>query len=403
MTRYQFLNLKRYVEQFLMSPFVLLGRLSYWVWGNKEQDYSVYFFLPIYGVGGAEYINAHILEALNDKKILVLFTRKSKDSSTLHLFQHPNTEIKDISKWTDNKLLYFANFFLRGYYAAMIQRNKSKTLVFNAQCNFAYKLCPHLPKRVPVLELIHLFDPVFANVWVPFISFLKKRFCFSTIEINTIETYAQQAGVPAHYLNRFIKLRAFAKVPQQYIVNKKASEVLNVFYAGRGTTQKRLWLHFEIARRVKALGLPIQFHYVGNFQDELPNDIDQLGKYYGIIASGEKMYQFMQGMDLLLLTSGSEGFPVILLESMPFGIIPVVTPVGEMSQAIRPFENGILLDNSNEEAVIRTGVEAIVQLASDKILCQKIAVNIRSDYERLYRFENFTKEIQQQIDACLVP
>ena len=75
MNKYQLFTAKRYAEQIIMYPFVLLGRLIGMF--SVPKDVDIFFFIPIYGLGGAEYVHAKILEALYDQKILLVFTKKS--------------------------------------------------------------------------------------------------------------------------------------------------------------------------------------------------------------------------------------------------------------------------------------------------------------------------------------
>lgn len=384
MTKYKLFTYKRYAEQALMYPFVLLGRFL--ALFSIRNDFDIYFFIPIYGLGGAEYVNAKILDALPDQKILLIFTKKSTDETAIKFFQHPNVQIKDCSKWTDNKWIYWANFVMRGYFASLISKNKGVPKVFIGQCNFGYKLTPHLPKDIVVLELIHLFDQKFCNVWMPFVSFLNRRMCVAKAEIDKINTYADSVGIPIQYKDLFSELRLFVDIPEDIKPSFQFNKRLKVYYAGRGTAQKRLWLHFEIARRVKALSLPIDFYYVGNFQDELPSDIAEFASYTPSLAMGRSMYEFIKDKNILLLTSHSEGFPVALLEAMHFGIIPVVTPVGGMPTAINHLKNGILLNNESEETVIKSAIAALQLLVSEQELRDSLSTNIRKTF-----FEQFSK------------
>ena len=388
MTRYQLFTIKRYAEQVLMYPFVLLGRIIA-MFTAKQTDYDLFFFIPIYGVGGAEYVNAKILDALPGRKILLVFTRKSHETTARHLFEHEHVTIHDISRWTDNKFIYWANFICRGYYARLIRRNKRKATVFIGQCNFAYKLTPHLYRRNHVIELIHLYDKVFCNVWLPFVSFLDARLCVSQAEIDKFIAYAQQAGVPEKYVHRFRELRLFVEIPPEKQRIHRNDGNLHVFYAGRGSTQKRLWLSFEIARRVKQSGLPVTFHYVGNFADELPEDINDIAHYSPPVNIGNDMYDYIRDKDVLLLTSQSEGFPVVLLEAMHFGIVPVITPVGGMPLVIKQYENGILLDNQSEEAVITSGVAALEKLCADRMLYDRLSAKEQETFRSLFSREKF--------------
>ena len=392
MSKYQLFTIKRYAEQALMFPFVLMGRLLGLFAANTDVD--IFFFIPIYGLGGAEYVNAKILEALPDQKILLVFTKKSHDDTTLKLFQHPNVVIKDVSKWTDNKLLYWANFVARGYFAQVIKRNNKKATFFIGQCNCAYKLTPHLPRHIEVLELIHLFDERFCNVWMPFVSFLDKRMCVAQAEIDKILDYSEKTGIPKKYNLRFSELRLFVDIPAEIEPTHQKNEQLKVYYAGRGTAQKRLWLHFEIAKKIKALGLPISFYYVGNFQEELPSDITQFASFTPALKMGKEMFEFIKDKNVLLLTSQSEGFPVALLEAMHFGIIPVVTPVGGMPTAIKHLENGGLLDNNSEESVINSAIEILQTLSKDVVLRHKLSANIKTTFVQDFSKERFNKFIR---------
>lgn len=396
MTKYKLFTWKRYLEQVLMFPFVLLGR---WIAKfSPTTDFDLFFFFPIYGLGGAEYVNAKILEVLPDQKILVVFTKKSHENSAIKLFQHENVSIRDVSKWTDNKFFYWANFIARGYFAQLIKQNKSKPKFFIGQCNFAYKLTPHLPKSVEVFELIHLFDERFCNVWMPFVSFLKKRICVAQAEIDKIKDYGTKVGIPEKYLNTFSELKLFVDIPDDIQAAYSENKNLKVYYAGRGTNQKRLWLHFEIARRTKELGLPVSFHYVGNFQDELPQGFENYATYSPSLPMGRPMYEFIKDKNVLLLTSASEGFPIALLEAMHFGIIPIVTPVGGMPTAIRDHQNGILLSNESEQAVIESAIKAIAELANNDILRQKLSKAIRATFEKDFSAQNFRRFIREYFE-----
>jgi glycosyltransferase involved in cell wall biosynthesis len=393
MSKYQLFTFKRYIEQIIMFPFVLMGRII--AFFSTKTDFDIFFFIPIYGLGGAEYVNAKILEAIPDQKILLVFTKKSIDDTALKLFQHDNVYIKDISKWTDNKFIYWANFIARGYFAQLIKRNTIISKVFIGQCNFAYKLTPHLPRNVEVLELIHLYDNRFCNVWMPFVSFLNKRICVAQAEINKILDYYDEAGIPNKYKNLFTELKLFVDIPSNILPTFQQNKNLKVYYAGRGTAQKRLWLHFEIAKRIKSLVLPIEFYYVGNFQDELPPDFNRYASYSPSLPMGRAMYEFIKDKNVLLLTSQSEGFPIALLEAMHFGIIPVVTPVGGMPTAIRHEENGILLDNSSEEAIINSAVEALKALSLNSTLRERFSLNIHKTFVEGFSKERFNQFIRR--------
>ncbi|MGN6511934.1 MAG: hypothetical protein ACTHLD_20885, partial [Chitinophaga sp.] len=153
---YPWLILKRRLEGIFIFPFALLGRLIA-RFRPLGETYDLFFFFPFYHIGGAEKVHSEIVKLFPEKKIIVFFTKKSVNDALLPQFEGSNITIRNISAYTDNKLLYFNNLIWRGIAAAYIARQNERPVVFNGQCNFAYKLSPHLPADVRQIELIHSF------------------------------------------------------------------------------------------------------------------------------------------------------------------------------------------------------------------------------------------------------
>ncbi|MFN6992478.1 MAG: glycosyltransferase family 4 protein, partial [Fervidobacterium sp.] len=64
--------------------------------------------------------------------------------------------------------------------------------------------------------------------------------------------------------------------------------------------------------------------------------------------------ELMADFDVFLLTSDSEGFPLVLLEALYHGIIPIMTKNGAQVDVIRNGENGFLYETEEEaEELIR--------------------------------------------------
>ncbi|MGB2735775.1 MAG: hypothetical protein WBC35_17975, partial [Saprospiraceae bacterium] len=57
---YSFFRIKRYVEQLLMFPFIIIGKFYAFISPLKE-EYDIFFFFPFYCIGGAERVNAEII------------------------------------------------------------------------------------------------------------------------------------------------------------------------------------------------------------------------------------------------------------------------------------------------------------------------------------------------------
>jgi glycosyltransferase involved in cell wall biosynthesis len=360
MRLYFLVTLKRKLEEVLMAPFVWRGKR----WARKNplgKEFDVFFFFPIYGLGGAEKINADIVRCFGDKKAMIFFTRRSKEQTMLHLFEQPHVTWKDISRWTDNKRRYWDNFFWRGVCAEYVNRQKQAPVVFNGQCNFAYKLFPHLRAGIRTVELLHNSDKHFAWITFPYIPFISHRILVADRHVEDHSGYYDEIGIPSEYKSRIRKVLYQIEPVAGSGPRASYQDRLQVYYAGRGGAQKRVPLLVAAMRQCIARGLPIDFHLAGNFADELPADINSLCSYHGQIQGGAPMHAFHQRMDVLMMTSAYEGFPMVIMEAMIDGVIPVATAVDGVPEHIQHQQNGLLIQNAADEAGVVS--QLVAQLA----------------------------------------
>jgi L-malate glycosyltransferase len=388
MKLFKLITLKRKVEELLMLPFVKAGGR----WAAKhplQEEYDIFFFFPIYGLGGAEKVNADIISCVSDKKVIVFFTRKSKEGSSIHLFQRKNVKIKDISKWTDNKWRYWDNLFYRGVCAAYINRQNHKPVIFNGQCNFAYKLFPHLHSSLLKVELIHNSHRHFAMITLPFIPFIDKRIMVAECLISDHQKIYDEFGIDQKYKRRMSKITCKVDMPVDVYPKSNYGEKLNVYYAGRGGAQKRVWLVMKVIEQCLTLKLPVSFHLAGSFEDEIPIHIRPFITYHGILKAGSEMSALHRKMDVLMLSSAYEGFPLVIMEAMAHSVVPVATAVDGVPEHIRHGYNGLLITNpADETGVVRQLVEHIQYLSLNRNHLREMAHHA---YD--YAHENFREEV----------
>jgi L-malate glycosyltransferase len=356
MSLYTLITFKRWIEQVIMYPFILAGR----VWASKhplKEEYDLFCFFPFYVLGGAEKVNAEILGCFPDKKIIVFFTKLSANDKMLHLFRLPNVTLKDISKHTDNKRLYWMSFFCRGVCSAYINKQKKQPVVFNGQCNFAYKLFPHVKKSIRKVELIHNSYKPFAWITFPYIPFIDTRVMIAESLIKDHKRFYDEIGVNPLYKNRISKILNKIGKPVNAAPRSNYGDRIKVCYAGRGGHQKRVWLIDRIVTECIRQNLPLDFHFAGNFKDELSDFVLQHATYHGEIEGGEPMIQFLQKMDVLLMTSAFEGFPMVIMEAMINGVVPIVTAVDGVLEHVHHQQNGLLInDPADENKVVNQAI-----------------------------------------------
>ncbi len=92
--------------------------------------------------------------------------------------------------------------------------------------------------------------------------------------------------------------------------------------------------------------------------------------------------------DVLLMDSVSEGFPLVLLEAMASGCVPVVSPCGGVSDCIRDGVNGIVRASAAEIAQVALTIadDALASMSAHarRDACDWHWARVATAYERIY-------------------
>ena len=380
-----------------MFPFVFLGRLIA-MCKPLKCEYDIFFFFPGFTIGGAERVNAEIIKCFEDKKIIIFFTKFSSNDGMKHFFQLPNVTLKEINYWTDNKYIYWGNLIYRGICSYYINSQYNKPIIFIGQCNFGYKLTPHINRKIKIHELIHMFDNKFTWVWGPFIKFINTRIIVGDVIKNKFKDCYIKQNMPLKYLERFQKI--FYRL--EYLPEKHYKHQFNlplkIYYARRGGPQKKVWLIIEIINKCRALNLPVEFKLAGSFKNEMPKELIYDGTYVGEIKGGEEMYNFHKKNDILLMTSAWEGFPLVIMEAMAFGAIPLVPNVDAIPEHIKNGINGFILKEvNNEDEMVNEAVFNIQKLIINNMKLMEISYEAYTYAINNFSVEKFREEYRKAI------
>jgi glycosyltransferase involved in cell wall biosynthesis len=387
-------TIKRKIEQLLMYPFILYGRYNI-PDELLNTEFDIFFFIPGYAVGGAEIVNADILSCFPDKKIAIFFTKKSENDKMRGYFKLKNTEVHEINKWTDNKKKYWQSFIWRGIISGVINSQSRKPVVFNGQCNFAYKLSPWINSGIRQTELIHMCVYPFNLITIPYVKFFAVRVVITSTVLAQFKKLYRKLGVPHLYSERFRLINNKISLPETKPVAALNTGILKICYAGRGGYQKRVPLMVNIATHFAKPGSTVEFHFAGDFRNELPSTLPVNMKYHGILTR-EEMKNFIVDKDILLMTSLFEGFPLIIMEAMGNGVVPVTTAVDGVCDHLRQGYNGLLIEATDETQIINAGIQFIEQLSANRIMLQTL-----SQHAIDYAYNNFNaqkfKEAYRQV------
>lgn len=159
---------------------------------------------------------------------------------------------------------------------------------------------------------------------------------------------------------------------------REETEPLRIGYLGRIEPNKGMTELLTACRQLKIDAVPFTLVIAGKEQTEgeyLPEFHNGLGENfeYAGLVSGKRKIDFLRSLDVFVLPSYFEGLPMSLLETMSYGAMPIVTPVGSIPQVVKSGVNGIFINHHDCESI----VEAIKQVNEDRSLLRRLGEEAR--------------------------
>lgn len=111
------------------------------------------------------------------------------------------------------------------------------------------------------------------------------------------------------------------------------------------------------------------------YQDKIASLIELLGISYKIImptsvTTPEKMPNYYRQADIVLIPSHYEGFGIVAVEAMSWGLPVIASSVGGLAEIVEDGKNGLLIEPKNTESIKR----AINKIISDTVLSESLVV-----------------------------
>lgn len=133
---------------------------------------------------------------------------------------------------------------------------------------------------------------------------------------------------------------------------------------------------------------------------ELSSTVEELeSKYENVDYRGyipdNKLTEFYNGLDLLVLPTESEGLPNIILESMSCGTPVLATPVGGIPDVINDGKNGLLLERNFPENIVH-GITRAIQDEDLEKMSKSAIETVETGYDRdsaVVRYKNIIDSI----------
>ncbi|MDP4268390.1 MAG: glycosyltransferase family 4 protein [Bacteroidota bacterium] len=355
---------------------------------NKSQ---LFFFFENYWVGGAEKVHADILETVSEEfKPWAIFKRNSNSKGFKYLFERHSLMI-DITDYYN----YLTRPILVGFWAGFINKHKNPT-VFCSNTFFGYEVIEKLEDHVRFIDLIHNLK--FCNPLKTF-KIAHKFYARVVIDHNTLNNLTEfydQYKINPEAKNKIILISNKTYIPSYY--EKPSKDILNILYIGRYQPElKRTNLLFEVAQKCQTENLPVKFKFVSDVDEK---DIDPAllknCEFPGMSKDTEKINEIYKESDALFLLSKSEGFPMVIMEGMAYGVVPVVTDVGGIPYRIKHMKNGLIINNNdNDKILIEEAFNNLKLLLNDRNQLKQLSQNAYNYAKENFNGDNFREKYRK--------
>jgi len=137
----------------------------------------------------------------------------------------------------------------------------------------------------------------------------------------------------------------------------------------------------------------------GDLKDELIKTAKTWGILPNCIFTGNRrdVTQILSILDVFVLSSVSEGFPIVLLEAMAAGCPVVSSNVGGVPELIEDGINGVLVPSQNHESLVR----AISDLLKSKNKRQDMGAAARRIVEEKFNAGKMVNKVQEIYDNLI--
>lgn len=352
----------------------------------RLRNRDVYFIFPFHHLGGAETVHLDIMNLFRETNAVCLLTNKSVNDLNRNAFREAaeTIDLYPIIRRSKERKIALALI------ARQINRSRSATM-FGCNSHFFYDPIPLLNQNVRIIDLIHAFSPeepyAAEKYSLPYVERIDARVILGKKTLSDFAALYAANGIPEQFVNKIRIIRNRVTIPES--THKNFSEPLRILYVGRDGYEKRPELFFEIAAQCSVRALDAQFFVIGF------STTRQVSSNVTIMGELEKpaLDEYYKRAHLLLITSSREGFPMVVLEGMSFGVVPICTDVGEIPDFINDSnKNGFLVPgNADVNAIVGRFIDLIERLNADRSLLAERAANAKMSVAAEFGEENFRK------------
>ena len=312
------------------------------------------------------------------------------------------THFEQGSRDTDNGGIHKATRVLHNYHRwqALLNEKKPAVIHYNIDLSPLSILRDYpfmrLARRKGCRLIIHVHGGVFmTSPTVPLLYdfFLKKIFNWDDSPFIVLSE-REKARIEKSYGAKNIHVLPNCVGFPSKETKDRSEDTIRIGYFGRITEAKGMQELLDAAIKLKEKQVHFKIFFAGkkeppvDFVELFTKELGDSFQYIGIV-SGKAKNEFLSGLDVFVLPSYFEGLPMSLLESMSYGIVPVVTAVGSIPEVVEDGENGLIIKDHDVDTI----VAAIERINNDKQFVAKMSSNAKETILTRFNPEHYIESL----------
>ena len=334
-----------------------------------SQRPAIMLVVPWLEVGGADAVGFEIIEALSDEFDFGVVTTLPGD--------HPlEAQIARQAMWVEHAARQ-TSVSTPAFLKSLAEKHDVRGVLVN-WCAAGYEALPALKSiaNIWTADIVHNTAP---EAWIRhsilFDQFIDRHFAvgpaqadqlvrFASIDPNKV-TLAHNGIDAAHRFKPETYTHELPELRREFNV---AEDETVLTFIGRLSPEKDCPLFVRAVREIirRNPGRKFQALIAGDGPDRDKVEMEiadlRLTTHCQIVGLTDRIPQLLAVSDHLLLTSETEGSPLVLLEAMAMGVIPIATDVGTVADVISDETNGKVTHRRTVDAF----AEAFSQIPIDR-------------------------------------